>query len=171
MGTIFVNVFWYSVNESLDTGFVSWLWSLLIISLKTFITIFFTFLTYEWKVYSLGGGECLCKGAKFFCLEPGDHRWPVSLINLLMPWRRMFQVRLESRPWNWMIRLWIFSPAEDQLPPKTLSWEKWMLNQCFAASPTNFVLQVLGKGGYGKVFQVRKLTGDDKGKIFAMKVC
>ena len=32
------------------------------------------------------------------------------------------------------------------------------------------LLQVLGKGGYGKVFQVRKLTGDDKGKIFAMKV-
>ena len=30
--------------------------------------------------------------------------------------------------------------------------------------------KVLGKGGYGKVFQVRKLTGDDKGKIFAMKV-
>ena len=29
---------------------------------------------------------------------------------------------------------------------------------------------MLGKGGYGKVFQVRKLTGDDKGKIFAMKV-
>ena len=39
--------------------------------------------------------------------------------------------------------------------------------------PNGFYLstQVLGKGGYGKVFQVRKLTGDDKGKIFAMKVC
>ena len=37
--------------------------------------------------------------------------------------------------------------------------------------PRDFELRkVLGKGGYGKVFQVRKLTGDDKGKIFAMKV-
>ena len=36
---------------------------------------------------------------------------------------------------------------------------------------TDFELRkVLGKGGYGKVFQVRKLTGDDKGKIYAMKV-
>ena len=30
--------------------------------------------------------------------------------------------------------------------------------------------KVLGKGGYGKVFQVRKLSGEDKGKIYAMKV-
>ncbi len=30
--------------------------------------------------------------------------------------------------------------------------------------------KVLGKGGYGKVFQVRKVTGDDKGRIYAMKV-
>ena len=36
---------------------------------------------------------------------------------------------------------------------------------------SDFHIKVLGKGGYGKVFQVRKLTGDDKGKIFAMKVC
>ena len=32
------------------------------------------------------------------------------------------------------------------------------------------LLKVLGKGGYGKVFQVRKGTGSDQGKIFAMKV-
>lgn len=32
------------------------------------------------------------------------------------------------------------------------------------------LLKVLGKGGYGKVFQVRKVTGKDCGKIFAMKV-
>jgi len=39
------------------------------------------------------------------------------------------------------------------------------------AAPQDFELRkVLGKGGYGKVFQVRKLTSDDKGKIFAMKV-
>lgn len=38
-------------------------------------------------------------------------------------------------------------------------------------SPMDFELRkVLGKGGYGKVFQVRKVTGKDKGTIFAMKV-
>ncbi|VDN22873.1 unnamed protein product [Gongylonema pulchrum] len=37
--------------------------------------------------------------------------------------------------------------------------------------PENFqLLKVLGKGGYGKVFQVRKTSGQDKGRIFAMKV-
>uniref|UniRef100_A0A674NBH9 Ribosomal protein S6 kinase n=1 Tax=Takifugu rubripes TaxID=31033 RepID=A0A674NBH9_TAKRU len=32
------------------------------------------------------------------------------------------------------------------------------------------LLRVLGKGGYGKVFQVRKVVGAGAGKIFAMKV-
>ena len=32
------------------------------------------------------------------------------------------------------------------------------------------LLKVLGKGGYGKVFQVRKVTGKNCGKIYAMKV-
>ena len=37
--------------------------------------------------------------------------------------------------------------------------------------PNDFELRkVLGKGGYGKVFQVKKLTGCDAGTIFAMKV-
>ncbi|XP_052074039.1 ribosomal protein S6 kinase beta-1-like [Mytilus californianus] len=37
--------------------------------------------------------------------------------------------------------------------------------------PQDFeLLKVLGKGGYGKVFQVRKISGSDDGKIFAMKV-
>uniref|UniRef100_A0A8W8K257 non-specific serine/threonine protein kinase n=1 Tax=Magallana gigas TaxID=29159 RepID=A0A8W8K257_MAGGI len=37
--------------------------------------------------------------------------------------------------------------------------------------PQDFeLLKVLGKGGYGKVFQVRKISGADNGKIFAMKV-
>ncbi|KRT85783.1 protein kinase [Oryctes borbonicus] len=37
--------------------------------------------------------------------------------------------------------------------------------------PHDFELRkVLGKGGYGKVFQVRKVTGKDAGMIFAMKV-
>lgn len=39
------------------------------------------------------------------------------------------------------------------------------------AGPADFELRkVLGKGGYGKVFQVRKITGQDAGTIFAMKV-
>lgn len=32
------------------------------------------------------------------------------------------------------------------------------------------ILSLIGQGGYGKVFQVRKLTGRDTGQIFAMKV-
>ncbi|EGI69568.1 Ribosomal protein S6 kinase beta-1 [Acromyrmex echinatior] len=39
------------------------------------------------------------------------------------------------------------------------------------AGPQDFELcKILGEGGYGKVFQVRKVTGKDKGSIFAMKV-
>lgn len=37
--------------------------------------------------------------------------------------------------------------------------------------PIDFdLLKVLGKGGYGKVFQVKKRTGTDKHKLYAMKV-
>ena len=37
--------------------------------------------------------------------------------------------------------------------------------------PKDFeLLKVLGKGGYGKVFQVRKVTGKDCGTVYAMKV-
>ncbi|XP_066587199.1 ribosomal protein S6 kinase beta-1-like [Prorops nasuta] len=37
--------------------------------------------------------------------------------------------------------------------------------------PQDFELcKILGEGGYGKVFQVKKITGQDKGSIFAMKV-
>lgn len=42
---------------------------------------------------------------------------------------------------------------------------------CEKTGPQDFELRkVLGKGGYGKVFQVRKVTGQDAGTIFAMKV-
>ncbi|CAF0735730.1 unnamed protein product [Rotaria sordida] len=38
-------------------------------------------------------------------------------------------------------------------------------------SPHDFqLLKVLGKGGYGKVFQVKKVCGSHQGEIFAMKV-
>uniref|UniRef100_A0A914Q6M3 Protein kinase domain-containing protein n=1 Tax=Panagrolaimus davidi TaxID=227884 RepID=A0A914Q6M3_9BILA len=37
--------------------------------------------------------------------------------------------------------------------------------------PNDFhLLRVLGKGGYGKVVQVKKKSGADKDKIFAMKI-
>uniref|UniRef100_A0A8C2GBD8 Ribosomal protein S6 kinase, polypeptide 4 n=2 Tax=Cyprinus carpio TaxID=7962 RepID=A0A8C2GBD8_CYPCA len=32
------------------------------------------------------------------------------------------------------------------------------------------LLKVLGTGAYGKVFLVRKISGHDKGKLYAMKV-
>lgn len=42
---------------------------------------------------------------------------------------------------------------------------------CEKVGPQDFELRkVIGKGGYGKVFQVRKITGNDSGTIFAMKV-
>lgn len=38
-------------------------------------------------------------------------------------------------------------------------------------TPDSFeILKVLGKGGYGKVFQVRKKSGKDTNQVFAMKV-
>lgn len=37
--------------------------------------------------------------------------------------------------------------------------------------PEHFdLLRVIGQGGYGKVFQVKKSSGHDKGRIYAMKV-
>ena len=37
--------------------------------------------------------------------------------------------------------------------------------------PVDFdLLKVLGKGGYGKVFQVKKTSGTDQHKLYAMKV-
>jgi p70 ribosomal S6 kinase len=53
---------------------------------------------------------------------------------------------------------------EYQITEKTVT-------QDLKAGPGDFELKkVLGKGGYGKVFQVKKCNGKDCGKIFAMKV-
>ena len=39
------------------------------------------------------------------------------------------------------------------------------------ASPSQFeLLKVLGQGSYGKVFLVKKIIGNDKGCLYAMKV-
>lgn len=44
-------------------------------------------------------------------------------------------------------------------------------NSKYRVYMTDFeLLKVLGTGAYGKVFLVRKLTGHDKGKLYAMKV-
>jgi len=49
--------------------------------------------------------------------------------------------------------------------------ERTVHSKAGKAGPADFELRkVLGKGGYGKVFQVRKLSGEDKNKIYAMKV-
>ncbi|XP_003744528.1 ribosomal protein S6 kinase beta-1 [Galendromus occidentalis] len=58
------------------------------------------------------------------------------------------------------------SPNVEQIP---ISAE--IVNPKNKVSPRDFeLLKVLGKGGYGKVFQVKKITGADADKIFAMKV-
>ena len=45
-----------------------------------------------------------------------------------------------------------------------------VVNPTAKVAPKDFeLLKVLGKGGYGKVFQVKKVTGSDANKIYAMK--
>ena len=59
----------------------------------------------------------------------------------------------------------IFSADVEEFPIVEQTWNHEK------AGPQDFELRkVLGKGGYGKVFQVRKVTGKDAGKVFAMKV-
>ena len=41
---------------------------------------------------------------------------------------------------------------------------------CRVGQPDFQLLKVLGKGGYGKVFQVKKTNGLDQNKLYAMKV-
>ncbi|GAV04074.1 hypothetical protein RvY_14410 [Ramazzottius varieornatus] len=54
---------------------------------------------------------------------------------------------------------------------ETVELSQSTVNPHARIGPEDFeLLKVLGKGGYGKVFQVKKLKGQDRGKIFAMKV-
>ena len=80
------------------------------------------------------------KGPNFSALNQAIIGEPFPSKPSLHPYQSyLLQGHLESRLWNRTIRRWTFSPAEDQLHPKTLSWEKWEL--CFA-DPTVFTFQL-----------------------------
>lgn len=54
---------------------------------------------------------------------------------------------------------------------ETIQLSEEIVNPGRKLGPADFELKkVLGKGGYGKVFQVKKITGVDAGSYFAMKV-
>ena len=62
-----------------------------------------------------------------------------------------------------------------QLPPHVVQEELTInestVNPGCKVGPVDFdLLKVLGKGGYGKVFQVKKTSGTDQNKLYAMKV-
>ncbi|XP_067034023.1 ribosomal protein S6 kinase beta-1-like isoform X1 [Acropora muricata] len=63
-------------------------------------------------------------------------------------------------------------PMENEESMETVAISEEIVNpKDEKVGPESFeLLKVLGKGGYGKVFQVRKVDGRNKGKIFAMKV-
>ncbi|XP_046680607.1 ribosomal protein S6 kinase beta-1-like isoform X2 [Homalodisca vitripennis] len=69
-------------------------------------------------------------------------------------------------------------PNLNIIPPNSEETETVLLNNVIEKhdrfeklSPDDFsLLSVLGKGGYGKVFQVRKKYGPDQGTVYAMKV-
>lgn len=64
----------------------------------------------------------------------------------------------------------VFSHRSDNLERVQLSEQNVNAGQ-EKTGPQDFELcKILGEGGYGKVFQVKKVTGKDKGSIFAMKV-
>lgn len=64
----------------------------------------------------------------------------------------------------------LFSNRSDSLETVAISEQNVNLGR-ERIGPQDFELcKVIGKGGYGKVFQVRKTTGNDSGTIFAMKV-
>eukprot|EP00116_Pleurobrachia_bachei_P005136 sb/3465398/ len=65
-----------------------------------------------------------------------------------------------------------FNPEHEGSVPESIPINEMTVNpggekinpQCFS------ILKVLGKGGYGKVFMVRKLVGQDLNTLYAMKV-
>ena len=65
--------------------------------------------------------------------------------------------RLRNQKWKTL-----FLPGKDE--------SRHELIKNLSLIPDFELRKVLGKGGYGKVFQVRKLSGEDKNKIYAMKV-
>lgn len=71
---------------------------------------------------------------------------------------------LENKKKNWIFY------RSDNLERVQLSEQNVNAGQ-EKTGPQDFELcKILGEGGYGKVFQVKKVTGKDKGSIFAMKV-
>lgn len=63
--------------------------------------------------------------------------------------------------------IYIFSLTETE----TIELTDEIVNSGRKLGPQDFELKkVLGKGGYGKVFQVKKVTGKDANSFFAMKV-
>lgn len=62
-------------------------------------------------------------------------------------------------------------PAEQRRRRPTSASNKSWKSSRYRVDMDDFeLLKVLGTGAYGKVFLVRKLTGHDKGKLYAMKV-
>lgn len=60
---------------------------------------------------------------------------------------------------------------KPQVPQEELCINELTVNPGCKVGPVDFtLLKVLGKGGYGKVFQVKKTTGTDVNKLYAMKV-
>jgi hypothetical protein len=58
-----------------------------------------------------------------------------------------------------------------QVIQEELTINETTVNPGCKVGPVDFdLLKVLGKGGYGKVFQVKKTSGSDKHKLYAMKV-
>jgi len=61
--------------------------------------------------------------------------------------------------------------ASNQVKQEEVCIDASTVNPGCKVGPVDFtLLKVLGKGGYGKVFQVKKTTGTDINKLYAMKV-
>lgn len=65
----------------------------------------------------------------------------------------------------------VFNESGQDEIKEELNINENTVNPGVKVGPVDFdLLKVLGKGGYGKVFQVKKRTGADKHKLYAMKV-